>query len=90
MRRRCGFRVRGDPYSDLVTCALGMAVSRRNSEDGVMHRSDRGSQHGSLSFGKTLRELGIIPPVGSKGDPYDNAAAESFMATLKTEPISGS
>jgi len=79
--------VRNDLSSDLVTCALGMAVALRRPRPGTIHHSDRGSQYGSLSFGKTLRESGIIPSMGSKGDPYDNAAQESFMATQKTELI---
>ena len=43
--------------------------------------------HGTGWFGKTLRESGIMPSMGSKGDPFDNAAAESFFATIKTELI---
>jgi len=86
-RRCCGWSMRNDLSSDLVIDALGMAVALRRPRPGTIHHSDRGSQYGSLSFGKTLRESGIIPSMGSKGDPYDNAAAESFMATLKTELV---
>lgn len=86
-RRCCGWSMRGDLTADLVIDALGMAVALRKPKEGVIHHSDRGSQYGSLFFGKTLREAGIIPSMGSKGDPFDNAAAESFMATLKTELI---
>src|SRR5690606_36100396 len=48
-------------------------------------RSDHGSQYTSLAFGKTLREAGLVGSMGSVGDAYDNAMAESFFATLKTE-----
>lgn len=86
-RRCCGCQVRNDLTADLVVDALGMAVTRRGPQGGTIHHSDRGSQYRSLCFGKTLRDSGIIPSMGSKGDPFDNAAAESFMATLKTELI---
>ena len=61
--------MRNDLSSDLVTCALGMAVALRRPRPGTIHHSDQGSQYGSLSFGKTLRESEIIPSMGSKGDP---------------------
>jgi len=86
-KRCCGWSMRGDLTADLVIDALGMAVTLRKPGKGTIHHSDRGSQYGSLAFGKTLRESGIIPSMGSKGDPYDNAAMESFMATIKTELI---
>lgn len=79
--------MRNDLSASLVIDALGMAVTLRRPEPGTIHHSDRGCQYGSLSFGKTLREPGIIPSMGSKGDPYDNACAESFFATLKTELV---
>lgn len=86
-KRCCGWSMRNDLTADLVVDALGMAVTMRKPQGGTIHHSDRGSQYGSLAFGKTLRESGIIPSMGSKGDPFDNAAAESFMATIKTELI---
>ena len=86
-RRCCGWSMRNDLSSNLVIDALGMAVTLRGPLQGTVHHSDRGSQYGSLAFGKTLRSSGIIPSMGSRGDPYDNAAAESFIATLKTELI---
>jgi putative transposase len=86
-KRRCGWSMRNDLTSDLVVDALGMAVTLRKPQPGTIHHSDRGSQYGSLAFGKTLRDSGIMASMGSKGDPFDNAAAESFMATIKTELI---
>jgi putative transposase len=86
-RRCCGWSMRDDLTSDLVVDALGMAVTLRKPEPGTIHHLDRGSQYGSLAFGKTLRDSGLMRSMGSKGDAYDNAAAESFMATIKTELI---
>ena len=59
------------------------AVRRR----GLVHHSDHGSQYTSLAFGQRLRESGIAASMGSVGDCYDNAMAESFFATLETELI---
>lgn len=83
----CGWSMRNDLTADLVVDALGMAVTRRRPGPETIHHSDRGSQYRSLAIGKTLRESGIMASMGSKGDAYDNAAAESFMATIKTELI---
>lgn len=52
-----------------------------------IHESVRGSQYRSLAFGKLLAESGVMPSMGSRGDAYDNAAMESFMASIKTELI---
>jgi putative transposase len=86
--RRCvGWSMRDDLKAELVIDALGMAVTRRRPAAGLIHHSDRGSQYASLAFGATLRESGILASMGSRGDAYDNAAAESFMATIKTELV---
>lgn len=82
-----GWSMRDDLAADLVVDALGMAVTRRRPNPGLIHHSDRGSQYGSLAFGRTLRDSGIAASMGSRGDAYDNAAAESFMATIKCELI---
>ena len=86
-RRCCGWSMRNDLTADLVVDALGMAVTLRKPQPGTIHHSDRGSQYGSLALGKTLRDSRIMASMGSKGDAYDNAAAESFMATIKTELV---
>lgn len=86
-RRCCGWSMRDDLKAELVVDALGMAVTLRKPNTGLIHHSDRGSQYGSLAFGKTLRQSGVMASMGSRGDAYDNAAAESFMATIKTELI---
>jgi len=86
--RRCvGWSMRDDLQADLVIDALGMAVTRRRPRAGLVHHSDRGSQYTSLFFGATLRESGIAASMGSRGDAFDNAAAESFIATIKKELI---
>ena len=73
--------------TQLVTAALDMAVARRRPGEGLVHHSDHGSQYTSLAFGRRLRESGIAASMGSVGDCYDNAMAESFFATLETELI---
>ncbi len=82
-----GWSMRDDLHSQIVVDALGMAATRRRPAPGCIHHSDQGSQYRSLAFGHTLRESGIMASMGSRGDAYDNAAAESFMATIKTELI---
>lgn len=86
--RRCvGWSMRDDLRAELVIDALGMAVTRRSPQPGLIHHSDRGSQYTSLAFGKTLTEAGVLPSMGRRGDAFDNALAESFFATLETELI---
>jgi putative transposase len=82
-----GWSMRDDLKADLVYDALGMAVTRRRPTGELVHHSDRGSQYRSLAYGKLLRESGIAASMGSRGDAYDNAAMESFMASIKTELI---
>jgi putative transposase len=74
---------------ELVVDALQMAVHRRRPEPGVIHHRDQGSQYVSLAFGQAARDAGISRSMGSKGDCFDNAVAESFFATLKKELIHG-
>jgi putative transposase len=86
-KRIVGWSMRDDLKADLVVDALGMAVTVRRPAEGLIHHSDRGGQYRSLALGKTLRDSGIMASMGSRGDAYDNAAAESFMATIKTELV---
>jgi putative transposase len=86
-RRVVGWSMRNDLHADLVVDAVSMAIARRNPPAGVVHHSDRGSQYTSLAFGTTLRDSGLVASMGSRGDAYDNALAESFMSTIKTELI---
>jgi putative transposase len=73
--------------AQLVVDALAMALARRRPERGLIHHSDQGSQYVSLGFGQAARDAGIAISMGSRGDAYDNAVAESFFATLKKELI---
>ena len=73
--------------TSLVVDALQMALARRRPQPGVIHHSDQGSQYVSLAFGRAAREAGIAISMGSRGDVYDNAVAETFFATLKKELV---
>jgi putative transposase len=72
--------------ADLVLSALNMAVVTRQPQ-AVIHHSDQGSQYTSLVFGQRCQEMGIQMSMGSVGDAYDNAMAESFFASLECELI---
>jgi transposase InsO family protein len=71
----------------LTLSALQMALSRRVAEPGLVHHSDRGSQYASLDYTNLLKENGIVISMSRKGNPWDNAACESFMKTLKYEEV---
>ena len=73
--------------SSLVVDALQMALARRRPDPGLIHHSDQGSQYVSLAFGRAAHQAGIAVSMGSRGDAYDNAVAETFFATLKKELV---
>jgi putative transposase len=75
--------------TDLVLDALEMANGLRRPGGGLIAHSDRGSQYTSLSYTDRLDELGVAPSVGSRGDAFDNAMAEAWVATFKTELVDG-
>jgi putative transposase len=75
----------GSIRTELVIEAVEMALWQRRPREGVIHHSDRGSQYTSLAFGWRLREAGLVASMGSRGDCFDNAMAESFFATLECE-----
>jgi len=83
-RRVVGWSIASHKRSELVQAALGMAVQRRQVS-GVIHHSDQGGEYTAIAFGKRLLDAGLRPSMGSVGDAYDNAMAESFFATLETE-----
>ena len=85
-RRIVGWAMANHLRTELMLDALGMAVAQRRPE-GVIHHSDQGSQYTSIAFGNRSREMGIQISMGSVGDCYDNAMAESFFATLECELI---
>jgi putative transposase len=84
-RRVVGWSMATHLRTEIVVDALQMAIARRNPAPGLVHHSDRGVQYTSLSFGKRLEDEGLLPSMGRVGSAYDNALAESFVATLKTE-----
>ena len=88
-RRVVGWQLATHMRSSLCTEALSMALSRRpeGADVALVHHSDRGSQYTSFDFTQTLTDHGVLQSVGSVGDAYDNAMAESFVDTLKTELI---
>jgi len=86
-RRIVGWSMADHMRSELVVDALQMALAHRRPGAGLIWHSDQGSQFVSLAFGQQARAAGIAQSMGSKGDCYDNAVAESFFATLKKELI---
>src|SRR4051812_41166194 len=84
-RRLVGWAMATHLRTELVLDALQMAIWRRKPQAGLIHHSDQEVQYTSLPFGKQLEEADIVPSMGSVGSAYDNALAESFVATLKTE-----
>ena len=73
--------------AELVNQALAMAICQRQPEAGLIMHTDRGSQYGADSYRQLLRQHGIEPSMSRKGNCWDNAVAESFFHTLKTELI---
>jgi putative transposase len=88
-RKIVGWSMREDLSAGLVVDAVSMAIARRKPEAGLIHHTDRGSQYTSIAMGKTLRDAQILPSMGSVGDPWDNAAAESCISTIKNELVRG-
>ena len=89
-RMLVGWQLATHMRSDLVVDALEMAVGlRQPRRGGLVAHTDRGSQYTSLHYTDRLDEHGIAPSVGSRGDAYDNAMAEAWVATYKTELVAG-
>jgi putative transposase len=88
-RRIVGWRVSNRLRSDLALDALEQALYERRPDaaQGIVHHSDRGSQYLSIRYTERLKEAGLEPSVGSVGDSYDNALAESIIGLYKTELI---
>jgi len=85
-RKVVGWAMENHLRTELVLEALQNAISQRRPQD-VIHHSDRGCQYTSYAFGKRCREAGVMPSMGSVGDCFDNAMAESFWATLEREVL---
>ena len=86
-RRIVGWRVSSSLKSDLALDALEQALHARPGADGVVHHSDRGTQYTSIRYTERLAAAGIERSVGSVGDSYDNALAETINGLYKTEVI---
>jgi putative transposase len=85
-RRIVGWAMETHLRTELILAALNMAITQRRPR-AVIHHSDRGCQYTSYAFGKRCREAGVMPSMGSVGDAYDNAMAESFFASLEREVL---
>ena len=85
-RRVVGWAIGEQMTAELVLAALNMALQQRKP-DGVIHHSDQGSQYTSVAFGERCKKMGVRPSMGTVGDAYDNAMAESFFASLECELI---
>ncbi len=86
-RRVVGWSMGQDLKADLALGALEMALGRRHVEPGLLHHTDRGSQYASHRYQKALSKARMICSMSRSGDCWDNAVAESFFGTLKTELV---
>lgn len=86
-RRIVGWKVSGSSSTDFVLDALEQALCARERDGGLIHHSDRGAQYLSIRYTDRLAEAGIEPSVGSVGDSYDNALAETINGLYKAEVI---
>lgn len=86
-RKIVGWSMANHLRAELVLDAMEAAVGQRRPKN-VIHHSDQGSQYTSVSFGKRYAKAGVRPSMGSVGDAYDNAMAESFFSTLEAELLS--
>jgi transposase InsO family protein len=86
--RRCiGWQFSRCIDTNLTLAALDMALSTRRIQPGLVHHSDRGVQYASSSYVERLESAGALVSMSAKGNPYDNAKAESFFKTLKREEV---
>ncbi len=86
-RRIVGWRVSASLRTDITLDALEQALHARPDRAGLVHHSDRGVQYLALRYTERLADAGIAPSVGTIGDSYDNALAESVIGLFKTEVI---
>jgi len=86
-RRVIGWSLDRTLASTLTLAALRMALSEREIRPGLVHHSDRGVQYASHDYTEMLKEHGVTISMSRKGNPWDNAACESFMKTLKYEEV---
>ncbi|MGA7318543.1 MAG: IS3 family transposase [Silvibacterium sp.] len=86
-RRVIGWALDRTLEDELTLAALRMALRQRSIQPGLVHHSDRGSQYASNDYTDLLKARGIKISMSRKGNPWDNAACESFMKTLKYEEV---
>jgi putative transposase len=86
-RRVVGYAISRSIDARLAVAALKAAINARDPPRGCVHHSDRGSQYASQAYRTVLQEHGLVGSMGRRGNPYDNAKAESFMKTLKVEAV---
>jgi putative transposase len=86
-RRVVGYAIGRSIDVRLTLAALRAAVDQRRPPPGCVHHSDRGSQYAAGLYRQALAEHGLVGSMGRRGNPYDNAKAESFMKTLKVEAV---
>ena len=86
-RRVIGYAISRSIDARLATAALKAAIRARRPPKGCIHHSDRGSQYASEIYRNSLADHGLVGSMGRRGNPYDNAKAESFMKTLKVEAV---
>ena len=86
-RRVVGYAISRSIDARLTVAALKSAIERRKPPPGCIHHSDRGSQYAAQVYRDTLAAHDLVGSMGRRGNPYDNAKAESFMKTLKVEAV---
>ena len=86
-RRVVGWAISRRIDADLALAALEAAIADRGPPPGCLHHSDRGSRYASEPYRKKLEKHGLRGSMGRRGNPYDNAKAESFIKTLKHEEV---
>ncbi|WP_342354009.1 IS3 family transposase [Methylobacterium soli] len=86
-RRVVGYALGQSIDARLTVAALRVAIERRRPAPGLTHHTDRGSQYAAEAYRKILAEHRLVGSMGRRGNPYDNAKAESFMKTLKVEGV---
>jgi putative transposase len=82
-----GYAISRSIDARLTIAALTVAIERRQPPAGCVHHSDRGSQYAAQGYRDVLADHGLVGSMGRRGNPYDNAKAESFMKTLKVEAV---
>lgn len=86
-RRVVGYAISRSIDARLTIAALRAATASRRPPEGCLHHSDRGAQYAALDYRAELAAAGLVGSMSRRGNPYDNAKAESFMKTLKVEEV---